>query len=184
MIIGFCGAIGSGKTTAARHLELKYDFVRIGFAKVLKDMSRTFGLTDEQLYGGDKEKPDHDLLGGKTPRQFMQLLGHEFGREMIWTDIWASAWRRQAKKFPDVVADDVRYPNEVAVIHELGGEVVHLTRAAEASLSSHESETQTLQWDYEIDNSGFDIEQLKRSIDMIGARGRNHREAELHARHF
>ena len=166
MIIGFCGAIGAGKTTAARHLEIKHDYVRIGFAKVLKDMAKAFGMTDDQLYGSAKEIPDLDLLGGKTPRQFMQLLGHQFGRELIDPDIWVSAWRRQVRRHPHVVADDVRYPNEVAVIHELGGKVIHLARAGGLLLSSHESETQTIAPDHVIENFG-DKDYLFAEIDKF-----------------
>lgn len=167
MIIGFCGAIGAGKSTAARYLERHYDYVRIGFAKPLKDMCRAFGLTDEQLYGSAKEIPDHELCCGKTPRQLMQWLGHQWGRELVGPDVWVNAWRRQAVKHPNVVADDVRYPNEVAAIHELGGKVVRLLRAADLSLSSHESETQMPAYDFIIDNSATTQPELHKCVSDL-----------------
>ena len=82
MIIGFCGPIGAGKSTAAKHLVNAMGFKRLPFAGTLKAMGRAFGLTDEEVDGDRKTIPS-PLLAGKTPREFMQLLGTEFGRNLI-----------------------------------------------------------------------------------------------------
>jgi len=155
MIIGFAGLAGSGKTTAARVLEEEMDFRRLPFAKPLKDMAYAFGLTLREVAGDLKESPCAALCGA-TPRQFMQRLGTEFGRQMIGEDLWVEAWKRaveverldaiasfcEADPPVFIVVDDVRFPNEVAAIEALGGVVVRIERAGAGSASGggHASE--------------------------------------------
>ncbi len=155
MIIGFAGRAGSGKTTAARMLEEEIGFVRLPFAAPLKAMAAALGLTLRETAGDLKETPC-TMLCGKTPRQFMQMLGTEFGREMIGQDLWVEAWKRSAARArhdamseqcttrPDmhIVVDDVRFSNEVAAIEALGGVVVRIDRAGAGSASGagHASE--------------------------------------------
>ena len=85
-VIAITGQAGSGKTTIAKHLELEYNYVRVRFAEVLKDMLLALGLTEEEINGDLKEKPC-SLLLGKTPRHAMQTLGIEWGRNLIHPDI-------------------------------------------------------------------------------------------------
>jgi hypothetical protein len=165
MIIGFCGPIGAGKSTAAKHLANSLGFMRLPFAGTLKSMSRAFGLTDEEVDGAKKNSPS-ELLAGKTPRQFMQLLGTDFGRNLIDSEIWVRAWRRQAVSYRDVVTDDVRFPNEAKVIRDLGGVLIRIERPGVATTESHVSEQQELDYDYMLLNSGtphdlaFHVERL------------------------
>src|SRR5581483_6880592 len=168
MIIGFCGAIGAGKSSAASHLIANYDFQRVAFAGPLKAMARAFGLSESQVNGDQKEIAS-DLICGRTPRQFMQLLGEEFGRRLIGPEIWVRAWRAQAVAYPNVVADDVRYPNEVAAINDLGGVVVRIVRDGVEPVVSHASERQALSADFTLLNSGG-IGDLTRNIDRLYAR--------------
>lgn len=147
-IIGLCGLAGSGKTTIANHLVEHHGFVRLPFAGPLKAMAVAFGLGPRELAGDLKEVPS-DLLCGRTPRQFMQLLGTEFGRELIGEDVWVRAWERALGDLATdgfrplrVVADDMRFPNEAAAIRARGGIVIHLVRegAGSASGGGHASE--------------------------------------------
>lgn len=155
MIIGFAGLAGSGKTTAARMLEEEADFVRLPFAGPLKAMGRAFGLTPHEMAGDLKEAPCAALCG-RTPRQFLQALGTDFGRNMIGENVWVEAWRRAVEKERldavasfceadppfNIVVDDVRFPNEVAAIEAMGGVVVRIDRpgAGSASGAGHPSE--------------------------------------------
>ena len=150
-VVGFCGLIGSGKTTAAQHLVNKFGYERVRFAGPLKDMSRAL-LSERQIDGDLKEVPC-DVLGGKTPRVFMQLLGTEFGRQMIDQNIWVNAWLERARKFDAVVADDVRFPNEADAIHKLGGTLILIERPG-AVKQGHASEGQALDHDGIIPNDG------------------------------
>ncbi|MFG1332002.1 deoxynucleotide monophosphate kinase [Xanthobacter autotrophicus] len=153
-IIGFAGRAGAGKTTAARHLIEHHGFERVRFAGPLKDMMRALGCTEDEIDGSRKEVPC-DLLGGRTPRQAMQWLGTEWGREMIAPDLWTRAWAYAAAGKPKVVVDDVRYPNEVDVIRALGGVVIEITTAAAANpvTLQHVSERGLLDWDFSLINS-------------------------------
>lgn len=147
IVIGFAGLAGAGKTTAARILEDEEGFIRIPFAEPLKRMTRAFGLTPAELtiY---KEVP-LERLNGKSPRQFMQLLGKEFGRDMIGPNIWVEAWSRSLGESAVehcgdilVVADDCRFENEAAAIRKEGGIVVRIERegAGSATGAGHASE--------------------------------------------
>ncbi|MFG1370674.1 deoxynucleotide monophosphate kinase [Xanthobacter oligotrophicus] len=153
MLIGFAGRAGAGKTTAARHLIERHGFERVRFAGPLKEMMRALGCTEDEIDGTRKEVPC-DLLGGRTPRQAMQWLGTEWGREMIAPDLWTRAWAYAAAGKPKVVVDDVRFPNEVEAIRAFGGVVIEITTAAAANPSTlqHVSERGLLDWDFSIIN--------------------------------
>src|ERR1035437_9507797 len=118
IVVGLCGFIGSGKTTAANHLVEHHGFTRIRFAGPLKAMLAALGLTEEEIDGSLKNDPC-DLLCGKTPRYAMQQLGTEWGRELIGPDLWIRAWSSSVEDcgmHSRIIADDVRFPNESAAI--------------------------------------------------------------------
>jgi hypothetical protein len=165
MIIGFCGLAGSGKTTLAEHLVRHHDFIRVPFAGPLKAMAAAFGLTSAEMSGALKEEPC-EALCGKTPRQFMQLLGTEFGRELLGQDLWVNAWRRSVARYLEealidgvplrIVCDDVRFANEAKAIRGLGGRIVLLSREGAGSISggSHPSEALEFEPDKSVGNDG------------------------------
>ncbi|GHC61771.1 deoxynucleotide monophosphate kinase [Limoniibacter endophyticus] len=124
-VIALAGAAGSGKSTVADHLVDLHGYTRVKFAGPLKDMCRAIGLTDEHIEGGLKEVPA-DILQGKSPRQFMQALGTEFGRDMIGENFWVGLWEARAAQHDRVVVDDCRFPNEAAAVRRLGGVVIKL----------------------------------------------------------
>lgn len=163
MIFGITGAKKSGKSTVAEYLyDNLTDAVRIPFAGPLKTMLKTLGLSDAQLYGDDKEKEDHEILCGKTSRWAMQSLGTEWGREHIGKDIWMNAWLRQVNKYRGgravILTDDVRFPNEVQVIKDLGGKIIKVRRPKVEVQSQHESEMHilSLPCDFEVFQSEGD----------------------------
>lgn len=126
-IIGICGYIGSGKTTAANAL-IEIGYTRVRFAETLKNMLKCLGLTDAQVDGADKEKV-HSYFG-KTPRYMMQTLGTEWGRNLINKDIWILDWAyRVGNTGGAIVIDDMRFPNEVQAIRDLGGFILRIDRA-------------------------------------------------------
>lgn len=156
MILGICGDLRAGKTTAALHLANDYDgWNRHRFAGPLKKMLMCLGLTIEQVDGNLKEVPDTKVLGGVTPRKAMQLLGTEFGRESIHENIWLDAW---IATMPDdnVVCDDVRFPNEAEAIRGRGGCLIRIERPTNDNFErSHASEGQDLgPYHYTIQNDG------------------------------
>lgn len=153
MLIGLCGPAGSGKSTAALHLVEHHGFTRVRFAGPLKAMMRALGCTEEEVDGALKEAPCA-LLGGRTPRQAMQWLGTEWGRQMIAPDLWLRAWAAEANRYRLVVCDDVRFPNEEAAIRSRGGIIVRIECPWAASAGSgHASEQQPIRADLVVRNA-------------------------------
>lgn len=186
MIIAITGLIGAGKSTVATRLVARHGFKRRPFATPLKEMARAFGLDDDEINGPLKAKPC-DKLRGMTPRQFMQRLGMEFGRQMVAQDLWVHAWQRSviaAGSF--IVADDCRFPNEAAAVRALGGVVWRVVNPRLTARDPHESESgqNAILDNLTIVNAG-DIAELHREVDhaveetrsriALGAAGAAHR---------
>lgn len=71
----------------------------------------------------------------------MQLLGTEFGRDLVHRDVWltlaSGALRRGG---PGMIIADVRFDNEAAWIRGHGGVIVHIERGKAAPVRAHASE--------------------------------------------
>lgn len=170
-ILGLTGAAGCGKSTAAIQLAAAHGFTRTRFAEPLKAMLRGLGLTVDQVDGDQKEAPA-ELLGGKSPRFAMQTLGTEWGRVLIDPDLWVNAWAQSiAGAHGPLVVDDVRFPNEVAMIRRLGGRVVRILRPGLAALGDHVSEAGAalLPVDAEVLNDGSAEQLARRLVRISGA---------------
>jgi hypothetical protein len=177
--IGFCGPAGAGKSTAAEHLMRHWGFQRVRFAGPLKAMMLALGLDLDQVDGERKEEPT-PLLCGRTPRQAMQWLGTEWGRQLIGEDFWIAAWQAATQAGhlcrprqggdPLIVAEDVRFANEAKAIGDRGGIVVWIQRpgAGSASGHAHASERMDFVPDRIIRNTG-DLVVLRSEIDKLAA---------------
>jgi hypothetical protein len=137
-------APGCGKSTVA---QLLHGYTRLAFADPMKWMLQQ--LLDAAGYSSadarrilfhDKETPLDRLPGAPTMRHLLRTLGTEWGRDHVHPDLWVEVWKRQALRLPKVVADDVRMPNEAAVIREIGGELWSVVRPGYADASGHRSE--------------------------------------------
>ena len=140
-IVGLCGLATAGKSTAAAAF---YGFERASFAAPIRAMLGAIGLTADDMGERGKNYP-LPWLGGKTPRQLMQSLGTEWGREHVSPDIWLSLAERrisQAREVrkPGIVFDDVRFDNEARLIHVMGGKVLRIERDGLAPSMTHASE--------------------------------------------
>jgi len=89
-----------------------------------------------------KEKP-LEWLGGKSPRQLLQSLGTDWGRDMVSETIWIDAMRRMIsdQSFDVIIIDDCRFENEAQMVRDMGGIVVGLERDGIAYTGEHKSET-------------------------------------------
>lgn len=172
MFIAFSGAKGSGKTTAADYLVQHHGFTRVSMATGLKKMMMALGCTEDQVYGDSKEVPN-PLLCGKTTRHAMQTLGTEWGRELIGQDIWVNAAEYEIQRHlsdgHNVVCDDIRFPNERAMLDRLAGTMVLVRRElVESGVDEHPSERhwRTMQHEAVIQNEGT-MEDLFAKVDEV-----------------
>ena len=207
-LIGICGFIGSGKDTVAK-MFVEQGCVQDSFAAPLKDMCASiFGWQREMLEGDTmdsrefRETPDlywTRKLGidNFTPRLALQLLGTDIMRTHFSQDIWLNSLeyriRRQRQDDLCVVVSDARFKNELNIIKELGGVVIHVKRselpewyevAVHANNGSvtakHTMETKYrhihasewkwvgFEFDYEIENTGT-LTDLEASVLQISS---------------
>lgn len=63
-----------------------------------------------------------------TPRKLLTLIGTDCGRKMIHPNIWVNATFSKYTEEQNWIITDVRFPNEVKKIEELGGTTVNIIR--------------------------------------------------------
>ena len=140
MIIGLTGKKGCGKSSVARILRDNHGFKIMSFAQPIKDMLEAMGVKREALQDPCLKELELPRLG-KSPRQLMQLLGTEFGRELIHPNIWIYLMEERLKGAGNVVIDDVRFHNEAEMIRERnGGKIVEILRGKHLIEDNHISE--------------------------------------------
>ena len=166
----------SGKSTAAAALT-GVGWKRLPFAGTLKRMVRVLlldlGQSEEEVeraLSSEKELPCV-LLNHRTPRQLLQTLGTEWGRELVDEELWVKCWRgRVSEALCDgfcVVADYVRRWNEAKAVQQMGGAMVKVVRPGGGSdtFSDHASEGGLENWPFyhTIVNDGS-IADLERQV--------------------
>lgn len=123
-LIAICGRRTSGKSTAADHIVENHGYYRLRFANRLKKMLRDgLGIDDEYIDGSKKNEPCEELCG-QTVRHGMVTLGTEWGRNMIHSDMWVNALKRDMKNKINLgcdkfVIDDLRFLTEEAWLRSL-----------------------------------------------------------------
>ncbi|NDV52913.1 hypothetical protein [Salipiger sp. PrR003] len=131
-VVALNGLQGAGKSTAADHF-LAQGFVRVKMADTLKRMTEVIldeaGVETDDIWRliegsqADKMEPIASLRG-TTCRHIMRVLGNEI-RNLIYSDIWVeiacSKVRRHLEAGRKVVIDDIRYPNEIAMLQYMFG---------------------------------------------------------------
>jgi hypothetical protein len=117
IIVGFCGAKGHGKDTAAQALIDKFGFQKVSFADGLRKTVCTALRCNEQYFLDPDKKEEIDPRTGKARRYWLQWIGTE-GFRALWGDIWIEWWRQEiiSKGYERVVTTDVRFPNEVEAL--------------------------------------------------------------------
>lgn len=142
-LLGICGLIDSGKTTAANTLHKEFGFTSISFADPLKDIvAHLFGWDRQMIEGATPEaralrnKVDQEwseALGIRnlTPRLMLQQWGTDVVRNGFHPNFWIEVLKhriRHGKLGNAIVVSDVRYPNEIEAIRKLGGRVIRIQR--------------------------------------------------------
>lgn len=151
-LIGFAGKKRHGKNTAADLLPTPA-WQQLAFADPIKKALDAMGFPEPV----DKEK--HIPEVGCSWRYLAQTLGTQWGRQTVSPNIWVNATRHRIESLfahdYRVAVTDVRFPNEVDMIRELGGVVVLVQRPdAPDYADSHISENHVITPDYVVVNSG------------------------------
>lgn len=204
MIIGIVGFIGSGKGTVGNHLVEKHQYSATSFAKTLKDATAAIFNWPRDLLEGDTPQsrewretvdPWWSKKFGRpiTPRWVLQYIGTDVMRMHFNSNIWIWSVEKQiVESGKNIVITDVRFPNEIDLIHKLGGRIVwvrksqlpewyDLARAANDPMFLHAPEAHDevtklgvhpseWEWvgcdvDYTIYNDGT-LEQLYENVDQ------------------
>ena len=169
-LIGIMGQARVGKDTAATYLCDTYSMGTYAFADPIKDMLT--GLFGDLFREGDRELPISWL--GKSPRQLMQTLGTQWGREQVHPDLWVLVADQMWKKYQElgwgsgVVLSDVRFRNEAEWILAQGGLLISLSRDGADTVADHVSEQQ-IPFDlaqHTIENNGT-LFQLGGALDFV-----------------
>lgn len=155
-LIGLIGRARSGKDTVAGYLCRRHRFTQVAFADPMKEMLEVaFGNVN--FREGDREAPLPWL--GKSPRQLMQTLGTEWGRNQVHPDLWTLLTEQKVSAYTlanqSLVISDVRFHNEADMLLKHGGELWQIQRDG-AAVAEHISEQ--AQWDsyptQTIENNG------------------------------
>jgi len=148
-LIGIHGPLNGGKDTVANYLQAKFPdrFNRYAFAKPIKQACVIlFGFTPEQME--DRVlKEQIDPFWGFSPRRAMQLLGTEYGRNMLRKDVWiqraALEVMNNIKIKRGTIITDVRFENEAEWLREQPGAVLIYLQVPDLTKDdryAHESE--------------------------------------------
>ena len=144
MLIGLLGFQSAGKGTAGDVLASDYAFQKQEFADPLKDAVSIIFNWPRHLLSGDteesrifREKVDDDWslrLGYVvTPRNMLQKMGTEAGRNVFGDDLWVQSLDSRIDMTKNNVITDVRFPNEIKWIRSKGGFVIRVTRGPDPS---------------------------------------------------
>lgn len=178
IIIGFSGAMGSGKDTAAliaAHGFAHLNFKQISFAEAIKKAYEV--MTGISWKEGSREfKESICPVFKMARREVLQKIGTNALRNNFDKDIWINIL---AHKYPDgnLLISDVRFDNEAQWIRKNGGFIIEVVRTGETEKSiyaNHESEN-GVKGDFVIENDflpgGFELFRQKIVDTVISAVG-------------
>ena len=140
-IIGICGLAGAGKDTVGDILVNNLpNWEKMSFASHLKDVASLLFGFDRKMLAGEtpedraiREQPDKfwsEKMGKDfTPRYALQFLGTNLLRNQLHKNIWVDCLERKIlKSDKNIVITDVRFPNEIDMIRNIGGEIWRVER--------------------------------------------------------
>jgi hypothetical protein len=182
-LIALVGYKHSGKTTAARHLEARYGFVRHNFKdQLIRELQDNFPdlleLIKQEEYGLDAV-PTEQMFVEKPPliRALMMNYGTEVRRQDD-PDYWVFHWKLGLIDYlmndqTNIVTDDVRFLNEAHAIKAARGTIVRIKRTDITESSNHLSETEQLaiDVDHTIEVGPGEHDKLYAELDEIIAHG-------------
>lgn len=194
-LVGLMGKMGSGKDTVAKLLLSRTDTVhpkRMAYADKLKESAAAALNIEQSYFEGAKNNENarveiveyergwfgrqkRRVIQSITIRVFLQRYGTEAHRDVFGDNFWVDAALPADTDHSDdlICVTDMRFPNEIKRVRELGGVVV-LVKGEDEATGDHASENA---WvgstpDHEIRNDVRDdaMRNLFREIDVLGRR--------------
>jgi hypothetical protein len=174
LVIGLAGPAQVGKSQIASIIQERFPRLfalqvkNYGFADPIKDMlAAGLGLDYEDNEGGRKEKT-HPIYGC-SPRQMQQLLGTEWGRNLIHPDLWVLIAKQRclAVDADVVIFNNVRYENEAAFVREQGVLVHVYGRGGIKTNHSSENGVVREPEDLGVNNSQEGLEYLEYEVEQL-----------------
>jgi len=93
------------------------------------------GYTEEQAIDFievNKDVPIDRVGGMPTARRLFHTLGTDWGRNLVYVDLWLTEWEMKARTWiksgVSIVADDLRFPNEAQAVKRLNGMLWRIER--------------------------------------------------------
>lgn len=132
-VVGITGRKQSGKNWFANVLadafkEAGYATEQVSFATPIKQACNAIFGWDLGMLEDERFKATTDTRFNITPRKAMQLLGTEFGREMvndsIWVDIALQKVYANHRAGKITLITDVRFDNECELLTKTGGKLI------------------------------------------------------------
>lgn len=167
-LIGLGGYATAGKDAVADFLVTDHGFMKMGMSDALLDVMTILNPYLTSVSFPDTHPPvrfvDHLEVVGYVEakrhpevRRLMQILGTEIGRNMLGPDTWADMARNKILAELDhgrsVAITGIRFPNEIDMIHSLGGALVWVDRPGVEPARGHAS-------DQSVSPEAFDVSLL------------------------
>lgn len=151
-LIGITGVARSGKDTVGDYLNGIHDYKPYAFAEPIRRAAAAmFGLPLAHFQGDNDKREEPDPFWGISPREMLQKIGTEGGRDVFGQDLWIKrAWREWSKwksaegagisHMSGLVITDVRFDNEAQWIIQEDGIIIRVVRPGVEAVNSHVSE--------------------------------------------
>lgn len=177
--IGLVGNAGAGKDTVANELVRQYGYTRVAFADPVRAALLALDpmVVDEQ--GNVRLSTIVETLGWENAKRLypeVRYLLQRLGTDAIRTqtpDYWLNLAYRAAQLVEGpVVFTDTRFTNEIEMVDECGGVIVHVNRNNNPVLSgtaaSHASENDWRSWQHTtlLQNNGNMLD-LYEAVDTL-----------------
>jgi hypothetical protein len=147
------------------------DWIVLNFSDPLKEIATSFGFKSNEIYGTQEQKLAINENLGVSGREFLQKFGTNICRDLlpqvmpnlklegntIWVQLMKNKiaclhknWRSK------IIVGDCRFPDEVKLIKDLGGQIVKIHRATnnnstnDVTVNAHASEQHINQLPYDI----------------------------------
>ena len=177
-LITLAGAAGSGKDTLGKMLANHFGYQIDRFAKPIYDLIESMiGANYEELQDRELKHAIVTWLG-KSPRELLQSLGTEWGRDMVCEEVWARCLEYRNKHILQptendaggLIVPDARFLNEAEFTRAYDGVLVWVLKPdlELISTSGHRSENGLTADDCDVtvlNNSS--IEALHQRIPII-----------------